>query len=165
MKRAAGRATDLEDLKYLKRLRADKYRKNLDSGQYLFESWFAIPHIDWMERCKQIPTLGRRILKTNLQEKDILEKYVRSSGKGGQKFNKASTCIYLKHFPNQIEIKCQQERSQSVNCFLARRILGDKIEAMINRKENQEQQRIDKIRRHKRKRSKRVKFPSRILWL
>jgi len=91
-------------------------------------------------------------------EEDIVEKFVRSSGRGGQKVNKTSTCVYLKHIPTKIEVKCQKERSQSLNRFLARRILADKIETMIKKKESEEQQRIEKIRRQKRKRSKRAKL-------
>ncbi len=91
-------------------------------------------------------------------EKDIVEKFIRSSGKGGQKVNKTSSCVYLKHLPTKIEVKCQRERSQSINRFLARRILTDKIESMIRGKESEEQQRIAKIRRQKRKRSKRAKL-------
>lgn len=90
-------------------------------------------------------------------EKDIVEKFVRSSGKGGQRLNKASTCVYLKHLPTQIEVKCQRERFQALNRFLARRILADKVEAMIKGRESEERQRIEKIRRQKRKRSKRAK--------
>jgi len=91
-------------------------------------------------------------------EKDIVEKFIRSSGRGGQKVNKASTCVYLKHIPTGIEVKCQRERYQSLNRFLARRILTDKIEAKIKGEESEEQQRIAKIRRQKRKRSKRAKL-------
>lgn len=92
-----------------------------------------------------------------IHEKDIVEKFVRSSGKGGQRLNKASTCVYLKHLPTQIEVKCQRERFQALNRFLARRILADKVEAMIKGRESEERQRIEKIRRQKRKRSKRAK--------
>jgi protein subunit release factor B len=102
--------------------------------------------------------LARKMESLGILEKDIVEKFVRSSGRGGQKVNKASTCVYLKHLPTQIEVKCQQERFQSINRFLARRILTDKIEAMIRGRESEEQQRIEKIRRQKRKRSKRAKL-------
>lgn len=102
--------------------------------------------------------LQRRMKDLGILERDIVEKFVRSSGRGGQKVNKASTCVYLKHIPTQIEVKCQQERSQALNRFLARRILADKIEAMIKGKESEEQQKIEKIRRQKRKRSRRAKL-------
>jgi protein subunit release factor B len=102
--------------------------------------------------------LQKRMESLGIFEKDIVEKFIRSSGKGGQKVNKASTCVYLKHLPTQIEVKCQEERYQALNRFLARRILTDKIEEMIKGKESEEQQRIEKIRRQKRKRSKRAKL-------
>lgn len=91
-------------------------------------------------------------------EKDIVEKFIRSSGRGGQKVNKTSTCVYLKHIPTEIEVKCQKERFQALNRFFARRILADKVEKMILGKKSEEQQRIEKIRRQKRKRSKRAKL-------
>ena len=90
-------------------------------------------------------------------EKDLEEKFVRSSGKGGQHVNKVATCVYLKHIPTGTEVKCQQERSQALNRFLARRILADKIESEIEGKRSEKQQRIAKIRRQKRKRSQRAK--------
>lgn len=102
--------------------------------------------------------LRRRMDSLGIHESDFLEKFVRSQGKGGQNVNKLSTCVYLKHLPTGIEVKCQQERSQSLNRFLARRILVDKIDAMIKGRESKEQQRIEKIRRQKRKRSKRAKL-------
>jgi len=102
--------------------------------------------------------LRLKMERLGLHEKDILEKFIRSGGKGGQKVNKASTCVYLKHIPTGIEVKCQEERSQSLNRFLARRILADKIEKMILGKLSEEEQRIEKIRRQKRKRSKRAKL-------
>ena len=75
--------------------------------------------------------LRKRMENLGIFEKDIVEKFIRSSGKGGQKVNKTSTCVYLKHLPTQIEVKCQEERNQALNRFLARRILTDKIEEMI----------------------------------
>lgn len=102
--------------------------------------------------------LRQRMESLGIFEKDLVEKFVRSSGRGGQKVNKTSTCVYLKHLPTKIEVKCQRERSQALNRFLARRILADKIEQMIRGKESEERQRIEKIRRQKRKRSKRAKL-------
>jgi protein subunit release factor B len=93
-----------------------------------------------------------------LRESDILEKFIRSQGKGGQKVNKTETCVYLKHIPTGLEVKCQRERFQSINRFLARRILADRFEAIILKKQSDEEKRREKIRRQKRKRSKRAKI-------
>lgn len=101
--------------------------------------------------------LKRRMETLGIFEKDIIEKFVRSSGKGGQHLNKASTCVYLKHLPTSVEVKCMMERSQAINRFLGRRLLADKIEEMVKGRESRKQQEIEKIRRQKRKRSKRAK--------
>lgn len=93
----------------------------------------------------------------NIREEDIEESFIRSGGKGGQHVNKVSTCVYLKHLPTGIEVKCQTERSQSMNRYRARVILFKKIDQMIKGKESEERQRVEKIRRQKRKRSKRAK--------
>ncbi|MFZ2604078.1 MAG: peptide chain release factor-like protein [Candidatus Omnitrophota bacterium] len=93
-----------------------------------------------------------------IQEKDIIEKFIRSSGPGGQNVNKTSTCVYLRHIPTGIEVKCQKERVQVLNRYLARRILARKIENIVLGRLSEERQLIEKIRRQKRKRSKRAKL-------
>ena len=95
--------------------------------------------------------------KLGIRKKDIEEKFIRSRGPGGQKVNKSSTCVYLKHRPTGIEVKCQEERSQALNRFLARRRLANKIETLILGRASEERKRIEKIRRQKRRRSKRAK--------
>ena len=95
--------------------------------------------------------------RLGIEEKDISEHFIRSGGHGGQKVNKTSTCVYLKHTPTGIEVKCQQERSQALNRFLARRILADRIENMILGRESENRQKLEKLKRQKRKRSKTAK--------
>jgi protein subunit release factor B len=74
---------------------------------------------------------NRQLIKlmaaAGLQEKDLDERFVRSSGAGGQHVNKSATCVYIRHIPTGIEVKCMRDRSQSVNRFLARRELAEKL--------------------------------------
>jgi len=101
--------------------------------------------------------LQEKMLKLGVREEDIVERFIRSQGPGGQNVNKVSSCVYLRHLPTGIEVKCQKERSQALNRFLARKILLNKIESAILGKLSEERKHIEKIRRQKRRRSRRAK--------
>ena len=98
-----------------------------------------------------------RMKKLGVSEQEIEESFIRSSGPGGQKVNKSSSCVFIRHIPTGLSVKYQRERSQALNRFLARRLLLDKIERMQKGMVSRERERIEKIRRQKRKRSKRAK--------
>lgn len=93
-----------------------------------------------------------------IRESDLVEKFVRSSGPGGQKVNKTSSCVYLLHRPTGIEVKCQRERSQAMNRFLARREMCDRLEERVKGAASARQQEIELIRRRKRQKSRRQKL-------
>jgi peptide chain release factor len=101
--------------------------------------------------------LLKRMKNLGVTESDFEESFIRSSGPGGQKVNKSSSCVYLVHTPTGLTVKCQKERSQSLNRFLARRLLLDKIEKKQKGFIAEEKEKLEKIRRQKRKRSKRAK--------
>lgn len=101
--------------------------------------------------------LRRRMISLGVDEKDLKESFVRSSGSGGQNVNKVSTCVFLVHSSTGLSVKCQKSRSQGLNRFYARRFLLDKIEKQQKGFISQERKRIEKIKRQKRKRSKRAK--------
>lgn len=94
--------------------------------------------------------LPRRMSELGVKEADIIESFVRAQGPGGQKVNKSSTCVYLKHIPTGIEVKCQVERSQALNRVIARELLLRKIENSRLNQASREKQRIEKIKRQKR---------------
>lgn len=102
-------------------------------------------------------TLKARMLELGVTESDFEESFIRSSGPGGQKVNKSSSCVYLVHVPTGLSVKCQEERSQSLNRFRARRLLLDKIERQQKGFIAKEKEKLEKIRRQKRKRSRRAK--------
>ena len=101
--------------------------------------------------------LRERMEALGIHEKDIEEKFIRSSGRGGQKVNKTSTCVYLKHLPTGMEVKCMKERNQSLNRFLARRELIKRIE-MLSGQVTPEEIKIEKARRQKLKRKTRARL-------
>jgi protein subunit release factor B len=101
--------------------------------------------------------LKERMEALGIHEKDIEERFVRSSGRGGQKVNKTSSCVYLKHISTGIEVKCMEGRSQSLNRFLARRELVKRIEKLSGQLTLNDIQMM-KIKRQKAKREKRARL-------
>ena len=101
--------------------------------------------------------LTARLATLGVREQDLEEQFVRSGGPGGQNVNKVSTCVVLIHRPSGLAVRCQEERSQGLNRFLARKRLADKMEDIRLGAASRRRQEIEKIRRQKRKRSKRAK--------
>jgi len=98
--------------------------------------------------------LKERMEFLRVTEEDLEERFVHASGRGGQHVNKSSSCVYLKHLPSGAEVKCMESRSQSLNRFLARRYLLEKVEALsggVTKKELA----AEKLRRQKARRKRR----------
>jgi protein subunit release factor B len=100
--------------------------------------------------------LLRRMAVLGIREGDLEERFVHGAGRGGQKLNKSSTCVYLRHIPSGVEVKCQQERSRSLNRFFARRLLCDKLEGLGSGGDSPRQREMDRIRRNKSRRRRRA---------
>jgi len=98
-----------------------------------------------------------RMRHLGIREEDLKERFIRSSGPGGQHVNKASTCVHLFHRPSGLSVKCQEERSRALNRYLARRRLVARIEEIRMGRESAAEQAREKIRRQKRRRSRRAK--------
>jgi protein subunit release factor B len=106
----------------------------------------------------KIKVLPKGISWFAIRDADIIEKFVKSGGPGGQNVNKTATCVYLKHIPTGIEVKCQRERSQALNRYIARQLLVRKIKEILLADLNKERQLKEKLRRQKRPRSKKAKL-------
>jgi len=104
--------------------------------------------------------LEERMTALGVVEADLVEKFILGSGSGGQKINKTSSCVYLKHEPTGLEMKCQANRSRELNRYQARRELCDKLDEIRLGKASARQQEMEKTRRQKRRRSRRSKQQS-----
>lgn len=100
--------------------------------------------------------LTERMASLGIFEADLEESFVRGSGPGGQKVNKTSSCVYLKHLPTGIEVKCQRTRSREQNRRLARQELCNRLEEQILGRESARKKEQAKIRKQKQRRSRRV---------
>jgi peptide chain release factor len=101
--------------------------------------------------------LDERMKRLSIREEDIEEKFILGSGPGGQKVNKTSSSVYLKHLPTGIEVKCSQNRSQAMNRFLARRELCEQIEKKLFGIKTSKEKEIEKIQKQKKRKSRKTK--------
>lgn len=101
--------------------------------------------------------LRERMGALGIFEGDLKEQFTRSGGHGGQNVNKVSTCVVLTHVPSGIQVRCQEERTQGLNRFLARRRLADRLELQKLGRASLQRQVAEKVRRQKRRRSRRSK--------
>ena len=106
------------------------------------------------EKQRQLEEKMRRL---GLREDDLVEDFIRGSGAGGQKVNKTSVAVFLRHPPSGLEVRCQESRSQALNRFLARRLLVEKLAAKVLGEKTRTEQLREKIRRLKRRRLRRAK--------
>ncbi len=104
---------------------------------------------------KKQAELEARMAAAGLREQDLQEKFVRSSGPGGQRVNKTSSCVYLRHVPTGLEVKMQQERSQRLNRYFARKRMCELLELKSLGRESPAAAKAEKIRRQKQRRRRR----------
>jgi protein subunit release factor B len=102
-------------------------------------------------------TLRIRMQKLRLREEDLEESFIRGSGAGGQKINKTSSTVVLRHVPSGIEVRCQRERSQSQNRLIARQELCDRLEKVFQTAQLEIQNEREKVRRQTRARPRGLK--------
>lgn len=106
---------------------------------------------------EKIEALKNKMKKLNIKEEDLVEKFILGSGRGGQKIQKTHSCVYLKHLPSGIEIKCQKERSRELNRYIARKQLCSKLEEILFKEKSEKQKKIYKIKKQKKRRSRKAR--------
>ncbi len=103
------------------------------------------------------PALLALSADVRLDPKDVTEDFIRGSGKGGQKVNKTSSTVLLRHAPTGIEIRMQKHREQSLNRLSAWKLLILKLDERIKGKASRRSQAIFKLRKQKQRRSRKAK--------
>ena len=101
--------------------------------------------------------LRTRMQRLHIQEEDLEETFIRGTGAGGQKINKTSSTVVLRHLPSGVEIRCQRERSQAQNRHVARVELCDRLEARRAAAKLEVQNEKEKARRQNRPRPRSLK--------
>ena len=99
-------------------------------------------------------SLRARFVSLGVKPDDVEECFIRGAGTGGQKINKTSSTVRLRHLPTGVEVRCQQERNQSVNRLLAWTELAYKMEWRKAEAANQQQAARELVRRQKRQKSR-----------
>jgi protein subunit release factor B len=110
-----------------------------------------------MVKHKHTEGLLEEMKRLNIDEDQLVEKFVLGSGSGGQKINKTANCVYLKHIPTRIIVKCQKTRSRELNRYYARKELIEKVKEKEKKELSEREKKRHKIRKQKQKRSKRAK--------
>ncbi|MBR3924636.1 MAG: peptide chain release factor-like protein [Kiritimatiellae bacterium] len=104
-----------------------------------------------------IARIRELMAEASVFEEDIEESFILGGGPGGQKTNKTSNVVRLKHEPSGLNIRFGETRSREDNRWLARRALAEAILERENKRKSARQQAAEKKRRQKRRRSRRQK--------
>lgn len=81
-----------------------------------------------------------------LNESDLEERFVQSSGPGGQNVNKIASKVLLRHVPTNVTVTVQESRYQAVNREIARErmlqlLQAREREAVLAKKQEREKRR------------------------
>lgn len=104
-----------------------------------------------------IAQIKELMAEASVFEEDIEESFILGGGPGGQKTNKTSNVVRLKHEPSGLNIRFGETRSREDNRWLARRALAETILERENKRKSARRQEAEKKRRQKRRRSRRQK--------
>lgn len=106
---------------------------------------------------KKLAALEQKLTELGIRKADLEEKFIKSSGRGGQKVNKSASAVFIRHAPTGLSIKVGKHRSLHLNRFLALRTLAEKIEAVQTGRHPGQTEKAEKIRRRKQRRKRRTR--------
>lgn len=105
---------------------------------------------------RKIEALEKKMKALGIRQEDIREKFIKASGRGGQKVNKSSSAVFLLHEKTGLSVKVGRHRSQHLNRFIALRSLVEKIESKTLGVSGRAGQKIEKLKKQKRRRKRKT---------
>lgn len=99
-------------------------------------------------------SLRARFVSLGVLPAEVDECFIRGAGAGGQKINKTSSTVRLRHLPTGLEVRCQRERNQSVNRLIAWTELANKLEGRRQETAATARAEREQVRRRKRQKSR-----------
>lgn len=95
-----------------------------------------------------------------IEERDLVEEFSRSGGRGGQNVQKVETRVVLRHVPTGIRVVAQEERTREANRARARERL---IEALALRERRMRQRAEAEKSRERGRKAKRSRLTRKIM--
>ncbi|MEX1300247.1 MAG: peptide chain release factor-like protein [Desulfotignum sp.] len=105
---------------------------------------------------KKRAALEQKLNELGIRKSDLEEKFIKASGRGGQKVNKSASAVFIRHTDTGLSVKVGKHRSLHLNRFLALRALAEKIAAMRAGQDPARTEKADKIRRQKQRRKRKT---------
>lgn len=106
---------------------------------------------------KKLDALAAKMKALGIRKQDLEEKFIKASGRGGQKVNKASSAVFIRHIPTGLSVKCGKHRSRHLNRFLALRSLVEQVEEKQLGPGKNQAAKLDRIRKQKDRRRRKAR--------
>ncbi|KAI9019232.1 RF-1 domain-containing protein [Phycomyces nitens] len=107
----------------------------------------------WLTTAKPSPERKKIVL----DDKELIETFVKGSGPGGQCINKRVSCVDLRHIPTGTRVQCQQTRSLQENRGIARKLMREKLDDLFNGDLSKNAQKAAKVSKQKARSARRSK--------
>ena len=106
---------------------------------------------------EKIQALEKKMTDLGIRKQDLEFKFIKASGKGGQKVNKSASAVFVKHVTTGLFVKFGKERSQHLNKFFALRLLVERVEEHTHGRSDKKMIKIEKLKKQKQRRKRRTR--------